>query len=108
MAQGYYISPEEVRDKIEGGEPLLLLDVREAWEYAVAHIPDSIHIPLGELPVRIGELSCDGEMVVLCHHGIRSMTALAFLVKQGFTQIKNLTGGIDAYAQIDPTIPRYR
>ncbi len=108
MEQGYPISPEEVRDKIEGGDPPLLLDVREAWEYAVAHLPDSIHIPLGELPARIGELSCDDEIVVLCHHGMRSMAALTFLVKQGFTQIKTLTGGIDAYAQMDPTIPRYR
>jgi adenylyltransferase/sulfurtransferase len=108
MEQEYSISPQEVRDRLESGEPLLLLDVREDWEYAVAHIPDSIHIPLGQLPTRIGELSSEAEMVVLCHHGIRGMNATAFLVKQGFTQVKNMTGGIDLYSQVDPTIPRYR
>jgi adenylyltransferase/sulfurtransferase len=108
MEQEYSISPQEVHNRLESGEPLLLLDVREDWEYATAHIPDSIHIPLGQLPTRIGELSPEAEMVVFCHHGMRSMNATAFLIKQGFTQVKNMTGGIDLYAQVDTTIPRYR
>ncbi len=102
------MSPEEVWTEINAGDPPILLDVREPWEYALARLPDSWLIPLQSLPQRFSELPRDQEIVVLCHHGVRSMTALAFLQQQGFTQVKNLIGGIDAYAQIDPTIPRYR
>jgi len=101
-------SPEEVWTQINVGSPPVLLDVREEWEYALARLPGSILIPLQSLPRRLSELPRDQEIVVLCHHGVRSMTALAFLQRQGFTQVKNLTGGIDLYSQIDPTIPRYR
>ena len=100
--------PKAVRAQIDGGRPPVLLDVREPWEYALARLPDSILIPLQTLPHRFSELPRDREMVVLCHHGVRSMTALAFLQQQGFTQVKNLIGGIDLYSQIDPAIPRYR
>ncbi len=108
MSQEYQLSPEMLRENLADFDAPFLLDVREEWEYTLAHLPDSVHIPLGELPERVDELPRDEEIVVLCHHGMRSMSALSFLVRQGFTQIKNLTGGIDAYAQIDPTIPRYR
>ncbi|MDC4205161.1 MAG: rhodanese-like domain-containing protein [Candidatus Manganitrophus sp.] len=95
--------------KKDRGEPFLLLDVREQVEFDFARIPDSVLIPLSQLPSRIGELDPEQEIVTVCHHGVRSLTALGILVKNGFTNVKNLTGGIDAYSvTADPSIPRYR
>jgi rhodanese-related sulfurtransferase len=105
----YQISPLEVKEKREEGEPFILLDVREPWEHQTAHLSGSILIPLGQLQTRMNELDPEKEIVTLCHHGIRSQTALAFLVRAGFKNVKNLTGGIDAYSlTADPTVPRYR
>jgi rhodanese-related sulfurtransferase len=105
----YQISPQELKQKKERGEPFLLLDVREPVEFQFARIPDSILIPLAQLPSRLGELDPEQEIITVCHHGVRSLTALGILVKNGFTKVKNLTGGIDAYSvTADPSIPRYR
>lgn len=105
----YQISPLEVKEKVGEGTPFLLLDVREPWEYEAAHIPGSVLIPLGQLQARMNELDPNQEIVTVCHHGIRSQTALAILVQNGFQNVKNLSGGIDAYSlTADPTIPRYR
>lgn len=105
----YQISPLEVKEKREEGAPFILLDVREPWEYQTAHISGSVLIPLGQLQSRTSELDPDKEIVTICHHGVRSQTALAFLVRAGFKNVKNLTGGIDAYSlTADPTVPRYR
>lgn len=105
----YQISPQELKKKKDQGEPFLLLDVREQVEFDFARIPDSVLIPLSQLPSRIGELDPEQEIVTVCHHGVRSLTALGILVKNGFTKVKNLTGGIDAYSvTADPSIPRYR
>ena len=103
------ILPMEAKQKREAGDSFVLLDVREEWEYQRAHIPDSILIPMGEIPRRLSELDLDDEIVTLCHHGMRSASAQAFLIQSGFTNVKNMTGGIDAYSlTADPTIPRYR
>ena len=105
----YEISPQAVKQKREAGESFVILDVREPFEYKTANIPDSVLIPLGELPARIHELDHTQPIVTLCHHGMRSQSALALLLKHGFTDVKNLTGGIDAYSRmVDPSIPRYR
>lgn len=105
----YQISPLELKQKKERGEPFLLLDVREPVEFRFARIPDSVLIPLAQLPSRLGEIDPEQEIVTVCHHGVRSLTALGILVKNGFTKVKNLTGGIDAYSMTaDPNIPRYR
>lgn len=105
----YQISPQELKQKKERGESFLLLDVREPVEFQFARIPDSVLIPLSQLPSRLGELDPEQEIVTVCHHGVRSLTALGILVKNGFTNVKNLTGGIDAYSiTADQTIPRYR
>src|SRR5581483_12474995 len=105
----YQISPQEVKERREEGELLFLLDVREPWEYQAAHIPGSVLIPLGQLQSRMNELDPSREIVTVCHHGIRSQTALAFLVRSGFKSVKNLTRRIDAYPlNADPTAPRYR
>jgi rhodanese-related sulfurtransferase len=86
----------------------VLLDVREPWEYQTARLEDSKHIPLREIAARCGELEAGADVVVICHHGGRSMQAAMFLDKQGFASVHNLAGGVDAWArQIDPAMPVY-
>ncbi|HXF07826.1 MAG TPA: rhodanese-like domain-containing protein [Candidatus Acidoferrales bacterium] len=87
--------------------PPLLLDVREDWEHAIAHLPGT-HIPMGEIPARCDTLPRDRPIVVYCHHGMRSAQVVALLAARGFASVYNLKGGIDAWsAEIDPTLPRY-
>jgi len=98
-----------------GGPPLLLLDVREAWELDLAKLtlPDAAmrHLPLSELarePGRIAELDPAQPLVCVCHHGVRSAQVAAFLQRQGFAAVYNLAGGIDAWSlQVDGGVPRY-
>src|SRR4051812_36107954 len=77
----------------------LLLDVREAWEYETCHIDGSQLVPMGDIPSRFNELDADAEVVVICHHGGRSMQVALFLEKQGFSSVSNLVGGVDAWAK---------
>jgi adenylyltransferase/sulfurtransferase len=103
------ITPRELKDQLGKGEKVLLLDVREPWEYALAKLEGSQLIPLGTLPQSLGKLDRNAEIVAYCHHGMRSADAVGFLLQQGFPQVKNLVGGIDAWSvQVDPTVPRYR
>jgi sulfur-carrier protein adenylyltransferase/sulfurtransferase len=105
---GRTITPEELRDELAGGAPPVLLDVREPWEAAIAAIPGSILVPLGDLPARVTELDSDADLVVYCHHGVRSARALEFLERSGFEHARHLTGGVDAWAaKVDPTLERY-
>jgi rhodanese-related sulfurtransferase len=103
------ISPSELKNRLAASEPKpLLLDVREPQEYAYCRIEGSLHIPMNEVPARIGELDPDREVVVICHHGVRSANVAAYLIRQDFRNVINLSGGIDAWAvQVDPTMPRY-
>ncbi len=105
---GYTISPKELKARLDKGDNLVLLDVREQWEYNLAKLANSILIPLGTLPHSIDKLTRDAEIVAICHHGMRSADATNFLLQQGFPNVKNLVGGIDAWsAQVDGTVPRY-
>ena len=89
------------------GEPVGLLDVREAWELDICRIEGSLHIPMGELPSRLDELPTGSPLVVLCHHGMRSMQVTQWLRQSGIAAI-NLGGGIDAWARnVDPTLSLY-
>ena len=86
----------------------VLLDVREPYEVAIAALPKAVNIPLGELHDRIGELDRGVPLVVYCHLGVRSATALARLEEAGFTQARHLAGGINAWSRsVDPALPRY-
>lgn len=86
----------------------VLLDVREPWEYELCHLPASQHLPMGSVPSRLQELDPDAAMVVLCHHGVRSMQVALYLERSGFSSVHNLAGGIHAWSEvIDPTLPRY-
>ena len=88
--------------------PPVLLDVREAPEASFVALPDSLLIPLGQLPDRLGELDPQQSIVVYCHHGVRSARALEILEKAGFTRVRHLTGGIDAWrVQVDPEMAAY-
>ncbi|NYF80721.1 rhodanese-related sulfurtransferase [Granulicella arctica] len=88
---------------------LVLLDVREPWEYQTAHLPDSLFMPMGDVPSRAHqELDPDDHIVVLCHHGLRSLNVAMWLRAQGFERAQSLAGGIDAFSRtIDPNLPRY-
>ena len=91
----------------------VLLDVREPWEFETARIERSVNIPMSTLVARIHEVralqrSADTPVVVICHHGIRSMQCARYLASQGVERLINLTGGIDAWStHIDPAIPSY-
>lgn len=101
------ISVEKLREWLDAGTTLTLLDVREPWETAICRLPGSVLVPLAALPQRVGELPADGPVVVVCHHGIRSANAANWLRRQGRAAI-NLAGGIDAWARrIDPDMEVY-
>ena len=87
----------------------ILLDVREPWEFHTAALPDSVLMPMGDVPSRAhAELDPDASIVVLCHHGQRSLSVAMWLRNQGFERAQSLAGGIDAWSRlIDPTVPRY-
>jgi rhodanese-related sulfurtransferase len=86
----------------------LLLDVRENWEFETCQIAGSTQIPMHLIPIRVGELDDDEEIVCICHHGARSMQVAAFLERNGFSSVTNLTGGIHAWAmQVDPSMAKY-
>ena len=102
------ISPSELKARREAGTGPLVVDVREKWELEVASIPDVLHIPMGEIPGRLGELESDREIVVMCRSGGRSMQVAQFLARNGFRLVANLTGGILAWSRdVDPTIRAY-
>ena len=105
----YEISPEEVKAKLDRGEPFTLLDVREPEEFQVARIAGSKHLPMGDVPARAHqELDPDEHVVVVCHHGVRSLTVTNWLRQQGFDKAQSLRGGIDAWSrQIDRKVPVY-
>jgi adenylyltransferase/sulfurtransferase len=99
---------EELKQRLENGEPLFILDVRNPEEYQICRLPGSKLLPLPELPKRVAELSKDQEMVVHCKSGMRSAKAIAFLKQQGFQKLRNLQGGILAWAdRVDHAMPKY-
>src|SRR5574337_149809 len=108
MALPAQLQPAELKRLLDSGAPLVLLDVREPEEVAFVHLPGAVHIPMGEIPGRVHELDPDADIVVYCHHGVRSAHVAGFLTQRDFTSVANLMGGIDAWsAGVDPTLPRY-
>ncbi len=99
---------EELKARLDRGDKVFILDVRNPEEYAICQIPGSVLLPLPQLGQRFGELDKNREMVVHCKSGMRSARAIAFLRQQGFTKLKNLKGGILAWAdKIDRGMPKY-
>lgn len=105
----YEITPEEVKAKLDQQESFTLLDVRELWEFETAKISGAMLMPMGDVPSRAHqELDPDEEIVVVCHHGVRSMNVTVWLRQQGFEKVQSMRGGIDAWSRIvDRTVPKY-
>jgi len=102
------ITPGELSAERGRTTDLVVLDVREPFEWEIAHLAGARHIPLGQLPARLSELDGHADIVVYCHHGTRSARAVEFLRAAGYSKVRNLTGGIDAWAtQVDAATPRY-
>jgi len=104
----YEISPAEAAVLL-AEKKARLIDVREPWEFATAHIEGSDLMPMGDVPARAHqELDPDARLLILCHHGMRSMSVTAWLRQQGFEQAQSVRGGIDAWsAEVDSTVSRY-
>src|SRR5271170_974180 len=104
----YEISATEAAALLKEGKTKLI-DVREPWEFETAKIEGSVLIPMGDVPARAHqELDPDEHLVVMCHHGMRSMNVTVWLRNQGFEQAQSLRGGIDAWsAEVDATVARY-
>ena len=102
------VEPRVLRDRLAAGELPTVLDVREPEEIQIARFPGAVEIPMSEIPNRLGELDADEEIIVLCHHGVRSAHVASYLAQQGFKRARNLAGGIDAWALlVDSSITRY-
>ena len=105
----YEIADTDLKALLDSGAEVTLLDVREPLEYQAAHIAGSQLMPMGEVPARFNqELDPDSHIVVVCHHGVRSLNVTAWLRQQGFENVQSLRGGIDRWArEIDSSIPLY-
>src|SRR5438270_14912 len=102
------MSPQELKRRMDAGEPFELIDVREPFEYEIARIDGAKSIPLGEIAERTDELERDQPILVHCHSGQRSAQAVRLLQQRGFTNVYNVEGGIDAWSDyIDPSVPKY-
>lgn len=102
------ISPTEFAARRDADDSWQLLDVREPWEIEIASVPQSIRIPMADIPSRQTELEAAQPVAVLCHSGGRSAKVADFLATQGFSRVANIAGGIDAWAQeLDDSLARY-
>jgi rhodanese-related sulfurtransferase len=109
LLMDYEIAPEEVKNKLDAGDCFTLLDVREPWEFETARIDGAKLMPTGDVPTRAHqELDPDDSVVVLCHHGVRSMNVTVWLRQQGFEKAQSMRGGIDAWSRrVDEKVPTY-
>ncbi len=105
----YEISANDLSARMAAGESLVLLDVREGWEVAAAPFPGSLHIPMGEIPGRVHqEVDADEHIVVICHHGVRSLNVTNWMRGAGMARVQSLRGGIDLWSrEVDASVPRY-
>ena len=102
------ITPAELKQRLDRGEKLVLIDVRELWEFSVCRIEGAKLIPMGTVPANLQALDTDDEIVVYCHHGVRSLDVTVWLRGQGVEGAKSLAGGIERWSvEIDPNVPRY-
>ncbi len=107
MERTQSITPSELKERLDTGDHPELLDVRELWEFELARIEGSRLVPMVELSERVLELDPAAETVVICHHGTRSAYVTRALTQAGFARVYNLEGGLDAYSDVDGSVPRY-
>ena len=102
------MTAKDLKARLDSGRPPILLDVRQDWETKLCRLDNSIHIPIEEIELRAEELTRDSEIVVYCHQGVRSAAVAEYLRSLGFTDVRNLAGGLDFWARtIDPGMRRY-
>ena len=102
------ITPSGLKERLDSGEKITIVDVRESEELEICRLPDVVHIPLSGFASGYTELDPDGSYAILCHHGIRSAQAAGFLTEAGFQDVINVDGGIERWAQeVDSTLRRY-
>jgi rhodanese-related sulfurtransferase len=102
------ITPQEVKSRMDLGEKIILVDVREPWEHAQCRIEGAELIPMGTIPANLQKLDADEVVIFYCHHGMRSLDVANWLRTQGVAHAKSMAGGIDRWsAEIDPKVPRY-
>lgn len=102
------ILPRDVKQMLDRGEKLLLVDVREPYEHALCQIEGAALIPMGTIPANLQKLDTDEDVICFCHHGMRSMDVANWLRAQGVKSAKSMAGGIDRWSiEIDPKVPRY-
>ncbi len=102
------ISATDLKAKLDAGEKPVLLDVREPWEYEICHLEDSININMSNVQRMLDELKEDDEIIVICHHGMRSFQVASFLEGNNYSNIANLEGGVDTWAKsVDADMAQY-
>ena len=102
------ITPREVKLRIDRGEKFLFIDVREPWENSTSSIEGAQLVPLREIPGHLAEFERAEDVILFCHHGVRSLDAAAWLRSQGVQGARSMAGGTDRWsAEIDPGVPRY-
>jgi rhodanese-related sulfurtransferase len=102
------LSASQLKTLTDEDAATILIDVREPWEYELCSIPGSRHLPMAAIPSHVNDFDKDKPIVVICHHGMRSLQVAQYLVRSGFTKVFNLEGGIDAWSRdVDPNVPRY-
>ena len=102
------ITSAELKKKLDAGEKLLLIDVREPWEHQTCRIEGARLIPMRNIPANLQSLDVEEPVICYCHHGMRSLDVAVWLQKQGVESARSLSGGIDKWsAEIDPKVPRY-
>lgn len=102
------LAPADAARRLAAADPPLLLDVRTPHEHRLASVAGAVLIPMDEITRRVDELDPDRPVVVMCHHGIRSLSVAHYLIGRGFEQVANLAGGIERWSrEVDPSVPRY-
>ncbi|HXR33253.1 MAG TPA: rhodanese-like domain-containing protein [Verrucomicrobiae bacterium] len=102
------ITPRQVKERLDRGEKLILVDVREPHEHALCRIEGALLIPMGTIPANLQKLDADEDVICFCHHGMRSLDVANWLRHQGVKSATSLAGGIDRWStEIDPRVPRY-
>jgi rhodanese-related sulfurtransferase len=108
MDNNLEITPSELKQTLDRGEKVLLIDVREPWEYNLCNIGGSKLIPMGSIPANLQALDSEEPVVCYCHHGMRSLDVTVWLRTQGVENVRSLAGGIDRWSlEVDTKVPRY-